>query len=47
MEEDTIHRLYSMTKPITGVALMMLYEEGKFLLNEPVAKYIPELNTAP
>ena len=43
MEEDTIHRLYSMTKPITGVALMMLYEEGKFLLNEPVAKYIPEL----
>jgi len=43
MEEDTIHRLYSMTKPITGVALMILYEEGKFLLNEPVAKYIPEL----
>ena len=43
MEEDTIHRLYSMSKPITGVALMILYEEGKFLLNEPVAKYIPEL----
>ena len=43
MEKDTIHRLYSMSKPITGVALMMLYEEGKFLLNEPVAKYIPEL----
>lgn len=43
MEEDTIHRIYSMTKPITGVALMILYEEGKFLLNEPVAKYLPEL----
>lgn len=43
MEEDTIHRIYSMSKPITGVALMMLYEEGKFLLNEPVAKYLPEL----
>ncbi len=43
MTEDTIHRLYSMSKPITGVALMILYEEGKFLLNEPVAKYLPEL----
>ena len=43
MTDDTLFRIYSMTKPITGVALMMLYEEGKFLLNEPVAKYIPEL----
>jgi len=43
MTDDTIFRIYSMTKPITGVALMMLHEEGKFLLNEPVAKYLPEL----
>jgi len=41
--DDTLYRIYSMTKPITGVALMLLYEEGKFLLNDPVAKYIPEL----
>jgi CubicO group peptidase (beta-lactamase class C family) len=43
MDEDAIYRIYSMTKPVTGVALMMLYEEGKFFLNDPVAKYIPEL----
>jgi CubicO group peptidase (beta-lactamase class C family) len=43
MQEDTIFRIYSMSKPITGVALMMLYEEGRFFLNDPVAKYIPEL----
>ncbi len=43
MKEDAIFRIYSMTKPITGVALMMLYEEGHFFLNDPVAKYIPEL----
>ncbi len=43
MTADTIHRIYSMTKPITGVALMMLYEEGRFFLNDPVARYIPEL----
>ena len=40
--EDTIYRIYSMTKPVTGVALMMLYEDGKFSLDDPVAKYIPE-----
>ena len=39
---DTIYRIYSMTKPITGVALMQLYEEGKFELDDPVTKYIPE-----
>src|SRR5277367_543787 len=39
---DTIVRMYSMTKAITGVAAMMLYEEGKFSLNDPVSKYIPE-----
>jgi CubicO group peptidase (beta-lactamase class C family) len=43
MTEDTIFRIYSMTKPITAVALMILYEEGAFFLNDPVAKYLPEL----
>ena len=43
MEEDAIFRIYSMSKPITAVALMMLYEEGKFFLNDPIARYIPEL----
>ena len=43
MSEDALFRIYSMTKPITAVALMMLYEEGRFFLNDPVAKYIPEL----
>lgn len=42
MPKDSIFRIYSMSKPITGVALMMLYEEGKFRLSDPVAKYIPE-----
>lgn len=39
---DTIVRMYSMTKAITGVAAMMLYEEGKFSLNDPLSKYLPE-----
>ena len=42
METDTIFRLYSMTKPITSVALMMLYEEGRFQLRDRLSKYIPE-----
>ncbi|QBF32036.1 serine hydrolase [Thalassococcus sp. S3] len=42
MAEDTIFRLFSMSKPITGVALMILYEEGHFHLNDPVSKFIPE-----
>jgi len=41
--DDTIWRLYSMTKPITTVAAMMLYEEGCFDLNDPVGKWIDEL----
>lgn len=41
MERDTIFRIYSMTKPITSIALMMLYEEGAFQLFEPVSRYIP------
>jgi CubicO group peptidase (beta-lactamase class C family) len=43
MRKDTIFRMYSMTKPITGVAVMILYEEGKFFLTDPVSKYLPEL----
>lgn len=43
MRKDTIFRMYSMTKPITGVAVMILYEEGRFFLNDPVSKYLPEL----
>jgi len=39
--EDTIWRIFSMTKPITSVALMMLYERGLFQLDEPVARYAP------
>ncbi|MCC5859693.1 MAG: beta-lactamase family protein [Ectothiorhodospiraceae bacterium] len=38
---DTVFRIYSMTKPVTSVALMMLYEEGRFQLDDPVARYIP------
>lgn len=40
--DDTIYRIYSMTKPITGIAMMMLWEEGRFSLDDPVTKYIPE-----
>ena len=42
MAKDTIFRIYSMTKPITSIALMQLYEQGKFQLFDPVSKYIPE-----
>src|SRR5215813_3653436 len=38
---DSVWRIYSMTKPITSVGLMMLYEQGRFQLNDPVAKFIP------
>src|SRR5262249_7912229 len=41
MTKDAIFRIYSMTKPITTVAAMMLFEEGKLALTDPVAKYIP------
>ena len=41
MRTDTIFRIASMTKPITSVAIMMLYEEGKLLLTDPVSKFIP------
>lgn len=39
--DDTIYRIYSMTKPITSVALMTLYEQGYFQLNDPVHRYVP------
>ncbi|MGB4248126.1 MAG: serine hydrolase domain-containing protein [Pseudohongiellaceae bacterium] len=42
MADDTIFRIFSMTKPVTGVALMILLEEGKFSLDDPVEKFIPE-----
>ena len=42
MAKDTIFRDYSMTKPITGVAMMILYEQGKWLPSDPISKYIPE-----
>jgi CubicO group peptidase (beta-lactamase class C family) len=45
MQKDSIFRIYSMSKPITGVAMMILFEEGKWQLNDPVAKYIPEFAT--
>jgi CubicO group peptidase (beta-lactamase class C family) len=43
MARDSIVQVFSMTKPITGTALMQLWEQGKFHLDDPVAKYIPEL----
>lgn len=43
MTQDAIFRIYSMSKPITGVAVMMLHEEGRFFLNDPIAKYLPQL----
>ncbi|MDP2319243.1 MAG: serine hydrolase domain-containing protein [Acidobacteriota bacterium] len=42
MRTDTIARIYSMTKPVTGVAMMMLYEEGKWKPTDPIARHIPE-----
>jgi CubicO group peptidase (beta-lactamase class C family) len=42
IRDDTIYRIYSMTKPVTAVAMMILYEEGRWLPNDPLAKYISE-----
>ena len=41
MRDDTIFRIYSMSKPVTSIALMMLLEEGRFQLTDPVFKLIP------
>jgi CubicO group peptidase (beta-lactamase class C family) len=46
MRKDSIFRIYSMTKPIVSVALMRLAEQGKLLLRDPVAKYLPEFADA-
>ncbi len=43
LAEDTLFRIYSMTKPITSVALMMLYERGLFQLDDPISDYLPAL----
>ena len=42
MRTDSIFRICSMSKPITGVAMMTLYEEGKWLPTDPISKYVPE-----
>jgi CubicO group peptidase (beta-lactamase class C family) len=47
MAEDTIFRIYSMTKPIASVGLMMLYEQGRCQLDDPVSEYLPELADLP
>lgn len=46
MADDTIFRIYSMTKPITSIALMQLYERGLFQLNDPVHRVVPEWRDA-
>ncbi|HOY78707.1 MAG TPA: serine hydrolase domain-containing protein [Hyphomonadaceae bacterium] len=45
MTNDSMFRIYSMSKPITGVAMMQLYEQGKWQLDDPISKYVPELGT--
>lgn len=42
MRRDTLVQIYSMTKPVTGVALMQLWEQGKFGLDDPLSRYLPE-----
>lgn len=44
MENDDIFRIYSMTKPIVATGLMMLFEEGRFRLSDPISKYLPEFS---
>ena len=43
MRPDSIFRIYSMTKPIVSVAAMMLVEEGRMQVSDPVSKYLPEI----
>jgi CubicO group peptidase (beta-lactamase class C family) len=45
MQTDSIFRIYSMTKPIVSVAVMMLMEQGRLMLADPVAKYLPEFSS--
>lgn len=44
IQENTLYRMFSMTKPITCVAMMQLYEQGRFLLTDPVSAYLPEFS---
>jgi CubicO group peptidase (beta-lactamase class C family) len=44
MSDRSVFRIYSMTRPVTSVAAMILYEEGKFRLDDPIAKYLPEFS---
>jgi CubicO group peptidase (beta-lactamase class C family) len=46
LRPDSLFRMYSMTKPITSVALLMLYEEGRFQLDDPLSRYMPEFKDA-
>src|SRR5437868_15472150 len=46
MPKDKIFRIASQTKAITSTAVMILYEEGKFLLDDPISKYIPEFHNS-
>lgn len=46
MSAETIFRIYSMTKPITSAAVLMLFEEGRFRLSDPVSAYLPEFKTS-
>ena len=45
MQKDAIFRIFSMTKPVTGVAIMMLHEQGRLGLTDPVSRYLPEFTT--
>jgi CubicO group peptidase (beta-lactamase class C family) len=45
MQKDAIFRIFSITKAVTGVAVMILYEEGRFALTDPVSRYLPEFTT--
>ncbi|MBC7992287.1 MAG: beta-lactamase family protein [Rhizobacter sp.] len=47
MRPDSIFRIYSMTKPVVSVAAMMLFDEGRLFLSDPVAKYLPEFKNTP
>ncbi|MBC7955925.1 MAG: beta-lactamase family protein [Cytophagales bacterium] len=47
MRPDSIFRIYSMTKPVVSVAAMMLFDEGRLFLSDPVAKYLPEFTDTP
>ncbi len=47
MRTDAVFRIYSMTKPLVSVGVMLLLEEGRFLLHEPIGKYLPELASLP